>query len=113
MSQVISSLHPRKILAIKMKLIWVSHPASFTTEEHTLGLGLGWYRISGEYQIVFSSINFTYLEHSLQHISVGSKEDQVICVAKSTIPETSYVATKAKFSQISQQIIKIDREQKW
>ena len=88
---MISSLHPWKILPIKLKFVWVSNPASFTT----LGLGLGWNRISRKYQIVISSIQFTNLKHSLQHISVWSKEDQVICIAKSTKPETSSVSTQA------------------
>jgi hypothetical protein len=65
-------LNPGEIFAIQLYWVRVLHIPNAATEEHALGLGKSWDRVSREDQVVILAMLLTYSHHLLEHLSVWS-----------------------------------------
>ena len=71
-SQMFGFRDPGEGLTIEHDGGWIVHPL-VASEQHPLGLGLGWDRVSGEGQVVLHPELLADGDHLLQHMPVGGQ----------------------------------------
>jgi hypothetical protein len=95
MSQVGGMNHPRKIYSIQLYWSRVHRFSHLATDIQTLGLGLGWIRISRESEIVVIGIGLTLVKHLHHGTPAGCYKDEVISKPCSSNKDSSYMAANS------------------